>query len=230
MPAAVIEAHGLGKSFGASPVLRDIDFKLSPARAAMIIGPNGAGKSTLVRIFSGLCRPTAGYALIFGQDSRRLAPRYRRRLGLLSHQSMLYPNLTARENLEFFANLYGLADAHDVAGRWLDRVGLAAAADERVRGFSRGMEQRLAAARLLLPEPQILLLDEPYAGLDPDGRAVVGALIADAVARGAAALATSHAPFAADGLDFELYELARGTLGAAAEEARRGRLRALLGR
>ncbi|MGH6631660.1 MAG: heme ABC exporter ATP-binding protein CcmA [Candidatus Binataceae bacterium] len=230
MPAPVIEAHELSKSFGFNPVLRDVEFTLAPGRAALIAGQNGAGKSTLLRIFAGLSRPSAGKVLVFGQDSRRLGPRYRRRIGLLTHQSLLYPNLTARENLEFFGELHGLDDPRAAASRWLERVNLTDGAEERVRSFSKGMEQRLAAARALLADPAILLLDEPYAGLDLRGRELIAILIRDAVARGCALVAAAHSPFIVDGVDFEILELTRGQLGPAVEESRRGRLRSLLGR
>jgi len=230
MPASVIEAHELFKSFGFNPVLRDVEFNLAPGRAALIVGQNGAGKSTLIRILAGLSRPSAGTVLLFGEDSRRLGPRYRRRIGLLTHQSLLYPNLTARENLEFFGDLYGLDDSRAAAARWLERAGLAGVAEERVRSFSRGMEQRLAAARALLADPAFLLLDEPYAGLDPQGREMVATLVRDAVGRGCAVVAAAHAPFVVEDVDFEVLELARGQLGAPLEESRRGRLRSQLGR
>jgi heme exporter protein A len=230
MPAPVVEAHGLGKTYGATPVLREVQFYLPPASGAFILGPNGSGKSTLLRIVAGLARPTSGYALVFGDDTRRLGARYRRRIGMVSHQSWLYPNLTARENLEFFAALYGLGDPGAAAEHWLERVGLAAVAAERVRALSRGMEQRLAVARAMLAEPMLLLLDEPFAALDRDGAALVTSLIKSALWRGAAVLATAHAMPEIEGVSFALYELSDGRLQTFKDEVRRGRLRSLLGR
>ncbi len=230
MPAPVVESHGLGKTYGATPVLRDVQFYLPPANGAFILGPNGSGKSTLLRIVAGLAPPTSGYVLVFGDDTRRLGARYRRRIGMVSHQSWLYPNLTARENLEFFGALYGLVDPAAAAAHWLERVGLAAAADERVRALSRGMEQRLAIARAMLPEPMLLLLDEPFAALDREGAALVVSLIKSALWRGASVLATAHAMPEIEGVNFALYELSRGRLQSLREEIRRGRLRSLLGR
>src|SRR5208337_4022422 len=144
MSAPVVETHSLAKTYGLAPVLREVDLRVLAGAGAFIVGGNGAGKSTLLRILAGLEAPSAGRALVFGQDTRRLAARYRRRIGLLAHQSFLYPNLTARENLEFFAELYSLADPRECAHQWLARVGLAEAADTRVRAFSRGLEQRLS--------------------------------------------------------------------------------------
>lgn len=230
MAAPVIETHSLGKTYGVTPILREIEFHLLPAAAAFIIGPNGSGKSTLLRIVAGLSRPTSGYALVFGDDTRRLAARYRRRIGMLAHQSWLYPNLTARENLEFFAALYDLADPSAAASHWLERVGLVAAANERVRALSRGMEQRLAVARALLTDPMLLLLDEPFAGLDRDGVALVTSLIRSAQWRGASVLATAHAMPEIENMSFDMYELGGGRLQSLKEEVRRGRLRSLLGR
>ena len=169
MSAPVVETHSLAKTYGLAPVLREVDLRLLPGAGAFVIGGNGAGKSTLLRILAGLEAPSGGHALVFGQDTRRLAARYRRRIGMMAHQSFLYPNLTARENLEFYAELYSLADPRASAELWLERVGLADVADTRVRTFSRGMEQRLSAARAMLAEPALLLLDEPFASLDHDG-------------------------------------------------------------
>jgi ABC-2 type transport system ATP-binding protein len=230
MAAPVIETHGLGKTYGAVPVLREVELNLLPAAAAFILGPNGSGKSTLLRILAGLAKPTNGYALVFGDDTRRLGTRYRRRIGMLAHQSWLYPNLTARENLEFFAALYGLADPVGVAAQWLERVGLAASAGERVSALSRGMEQRLAVARAMLTDPMLLLLDEPFSALDRDGAALVTSLIRSAQWRGASVLATAHAIPELENMNFDLYELADGRLRSFKEEVRRGRLRSLLGR
>ncbi len=200
MDAPLIEARGLFKSFGATPVLRGVELEVAPGRGLIIIGRNGAGKSTLLRLLAGLGAPTAGDARLFGVSSRKLEPSARRRLGMLTHQSYLYPNLTARENLEFFRALYRVAAAPTEIPRWLERVGLARFADERVRAFSRGMEQRLALARALIHRPDALLMDEPFAALDPDGAELAATLIREALERGCAVALTAHREldFAAD--------------------------------
>ncbi|HXZ82413.1 MAG TPA: heme ABC exporter ATP-binding protein CcmA [Acidimicrobiales bacterium] len=234
MAAPVVETHGLGKTFGLHPVLREIEFRLLPGRGAAVIGGNGAGKSTLLSILAGLSAPSEGQALVFGIDSRRLGPRYRRRIGMISHRSYLYPNLTARENLEFYASLYGVADAPTQIDTWLARVGLEASADERVRAFSRGMEQRLAAARAMIADPMLLLLDEPFSSLDTDGQALMSRLVVAALARGAAVVATAHAVPEIENAELDLYEIVRGRMfplkEKEREEVRHGRLRTLLGR
>jgi NitT/TauT family transport system ATP-binding protein len=166
MTDALIEARALGKSFGPTPVLRDVNLSVEAGCGTAVIGANGAGKSTLIRLLAGLSAPSLGAALLFGEPARALRPQLRRRVGLLSHQSFVYPNLTARENLEFYATLYGVEDARAAAIEWLERVALGAAAEARVRGFSRGMEQRLALARAMLARPDVLMLDEPFAALD----------------------------------------------------------------
>jgi heme exporter protein A len=219
MDAALIEARGLDKTFAAVPILRSVNLAVSPGSAAMIIGRNGAGKSTLVRLLAGLSTPTAGAALLFGQPSRTLESSTRRRLAIVTHQSFLYPNLTARENLEFYADLYGVADADHEIPRWIDRVGLASAASTRVRTFSRGMEQRLTLARALLTHPDVLLMDEPFAALDADGVALVASLLRDAIARHCAILLTAHQSLAIDGLTFDQYEIVRGRLLALSGES-----------
>jgi heme exporter protein A len=232
MSAPVVETHSLAKSYGLAVVLRDVQLRLLAGAGAFIVGGNGAGKSTLLRIIAGLEAPSDGHALVFGQDTRHLAARYRRQIGLMTHQSFLYPNLTARENLEFYAEMYSIPDPRAAADQWLHRVKLSDAAEIRVRAFSRGMEQRLSAARAMIAEPTLLLLDEPFASLDHEGAEIVVSLIRTAVERGATVLATAHgAPEI--GVELEVYELSRGLLEprAAREEVRRsGRIRSLLGR
>jgi heme exporter protein A len=212
MTAALIEARSLGKSFGPTPVLRDVNLSVGAGRGAAVIGANGAGKSTLIRLLAGLSAPTLGAALLFGEPARSLRPASRRRVGLLSHQSFVYPNLTARENLEFYATLYGVEYARAVATEWLERVALGAAAEARVRGFSRGMEQRLALARAMLARPDVLLLDEPFAALDADGAALAAALVGETMARGCAVLASAHSAGAFEEMGFAVLILNRGRL------------------
>jgi len=230
MAAPVIETHALGKTFGLAPVLRDTAFSLLPGAAAIVIGANGAGKSTLLKILAGLVAPSDGYALVFGEDTRCFSPRCRGRIGMVSHQSFLYPSLTARENLKFYGELYGIADPSAAAESWLERVGLSDFGRERVRTFSRGMEQRLAVARAMIHDPALLLLDEPFAALDADGRSRVTALIKSALEEGCSVLATAHQPFEIEEVALDLYEIVRGQVVPfqEKEEGRRGgRLRSL---
>ncbi len=214
MGEPALAVRGVTMTFGLAPVLRDIDFELWPGKLATISGVNGAGKSTLVNIFAGLLRPSAGSVVVFGANDAR------RRIGLLSHRSFLYPNLTAAENLEFYAALYGLPGARERAARWLARVGLEALGAYRVRTISRGNEQRLAIARALIADPDLLIMDEPFTALDSAGVALAKELIRDSLARNAAAVITAHSPEPLAGLDFEAYELRRGRL----EPVRPGRL------
>ena len=120
MDAALIEARGLDKTFGTIPVLRGVNLAVEPGVAAMVIGRNGAGKSTVIRLLAGLSAPTSGEAMLFGAPSRTLDAISRRRISLVTHQSFLYPNLTARENLRFYADLYGVPDSVSAIPRWLD--------------------------------------------------------------------------------------------------------------
>jgi ABC-type multidrug transport system ATPase subunit len=215
MTTALIEARALGKSFGPTPILRDVNLSVQAGGGAAVIGGNGAGKSTLIRLLAGLSAPNLGAALLFGESARSLRPDLRRRVGLLSHQSMLYPNLTARENLEFYATLYGVDDPRGQAVWWLERVALGASGDARVRGFSRGMEQRLALARAMLARPDVLMLDEPFAALDVDGTAMAAALVREAMGRGCAVLASAHSPGALETMGFAVLTLSRGRLARA---------------
>jgi len=212
MEPALIEARGLDIAFGAIPILRGVNLAVPAASVALIVGRNGAGKSTLVRLLAGLSAPTAGEASLFGAPSRTLDSAARRRLSIVTHQSFLYPNLTARENLEFYADLYRVADGRAEIPRWLERVGLTSAAHARVRTFSRGMEQRLTLARAMLTRPEVLLMDEPFAALDADGVGLVADLLCEAVARRCAIVLTAHQPITIDGLEFDLYEIVRGRL------------------
>jgi heme exporter protein A len=168
-PAVALE--GVGRAYGERVALRDVSFTLPPRATVAVFGANGAGKTTLLRILAGLLRPHAGRATVLGAKPE-LA---RGRIGLLAHEPMLYRDLTVRENLRFHARLHRVDLARVEA--LLDRVGIAARADDPVRTLSRGMTQRAAICRAVLHEPDVLLLDEPFANLDPGGAAAVAPLL-----------------------------------------------------
>jgi heme exporter protein A len=212
MNRVLIEAREVSKSFGLSPVLRGVTFQVAAGEGALVAGHNGSGKSTLVRILAGLSPVSAGEALIFGQPARELQAQDRRRVGLLTHQSFLYPRLTARENLEFYAELYRLGRCAISVCELLERIGLGPVADEPVYTFSRGMEQRLALARAIIADPDVLLMDEPFAALDAEGVKLATALIEEALGRGSAIVVTAHETFRLGRLTFTRYALVRGRL------------------
>ncbi len=154
------------KRFGHVRALRGISFRLLTGDSLAVFGPNGAGKTTLLRALAGLLRPDDGEVWFGGERLERGNAAHRRRVGLISHHSLLYDGLTAAENLAFYARLYGIAEPRRAAQRALEGVGLAERAGDAVATFSRGMVQRLAIARALLHDPEVMLLDEPFSGLD----------------------------------------------------------------
>ena len=172
-PAPAVEARAVEKWYGPLPAVRGIDLVLQRGEFLTIFGPNGAGKSTLLRMLCGAVRPTRGAVLVGGEDVWGDDDGWRRRIGLLSHQTFLYPGLTAAENLDFYARLYALPDRAARVEEGLREVGLIDRRGDRVRTFSRGMQQRLALARTLLHDPDVVFLDEPYTGLDPHASALL---------------------------------------------------------
>ena len=196
MPAApdapAIDVRGVGKRFGPAIALSDVSFTVAPGEFVTLFGPNGAGKTTLVRIVATLARATSGSVHIQGTEVRSGHPDLRRAIGVVSHRSFLYGELTARENLEFFGRLFGLSDPGDRAVEAAGAVALERRLDDPVRSFSRGLEQRCAIARALLHEPEILLLDEPFAGLDPLASRNLEAALERAGSSGCTVLMTSH--------------------------------------
>jgi heme exporter protein A len=179
--------------YGPHAALDRIDLLVREGECVLLLGPNGAGKSTLLRILSTLARPTSGSLLIHGDDpvrADRLA--VRRRIGLLSHQTYLYENLSAAENLEFYAQLYGLRDPRGAAREGLASAGLTDRAPDLVCTFSRGMKQRLAIARALMHRPDVLLLDEPFSGLDREARSLLTEQLRQARADGRTCVLATH--------------------------------------
>lgn len=195
-----IVVEDVSRHFGRRRALSRVSLTCEAGTILGLLGPNGAGKSTLLAILSTLLAPTSGRVRYGEHDGRSAGPALRGRLGLLGHDLYLYPELSARENLEFFARLYGLDRARDRVGRALANAGLADRADDAVSGFSRGMRQRLALERALLHGPRLLLLDEPFTGLDDaSGHALVRRLrgLRD---EGAIVIAATHDLDLAEGL------------------------------
>ena len=166
--SSAIEAEKLTKHFGSSSALANLDLSVPRGQFLAIFGPNGAGKTTLVRILAALARPSSGTVRIHGQDIARASPRLRRHIGLVSHRSFLYAVLSAHQNVAFFARMFGVEDADERARSALVEIGLEHRMHDPVASFSRGMEQRCAIARALVHDPDILLFDEPFSGLDPE--------------------------------------------------------------
>lgn len=174
-----LRVAGIEKRFGARRVLKSIDFELPQGASLVIFGPNGAGKTTLLRILSTLDRPSKGSCEALGFSYKEEIEQVRGRIGFITHNPMLYLDLTARENLVLFARLYGVDDPGKRADEMLSLVELKHRANDKVRGFSRGMTQRIAIARAFINDPRIVFLDEPYSGLDLHAAGIVDRMLAD---------------------------------------------------
>jgi heme exporter protein A len=188
----LLVARGLSRAFGAQRVLRDISLELAAGETLAVVGPNGAGKTTLLRLLAGLMRPSSGEVLVLGRRLAPADPEARRPIGIVSHQSLLYDDLTIEENLLLAARLYGLVDPRGAARRALESVGLAARAGETPRRLSRGMVQRAAIARAFLHDPAVLLLDEPFTGLDAPAAEQLRGLLRERAAVGRAMIVVTH--------------------------------------
>jgi len=186
-----IDASGLARRFGPRWVLRGVSLQVARGEIVGLLGANGSGKSTLLRLLATLLRPHAGSARVCGFDIAARPDDVRRNVGFLAHTPGLYDDLTARENLAFGAAMLGRAHAASSVDAALARVGLSGSEAERVRGFSAGMQRRLALARLLLTSPR-LLLDEPYSNLDAQGIELMNAVVTSCIAAGGAALVVLH--------------------------------------
>ncbi|HTB12004.1 MAG TPA: heme ABC exporter ATP-binding protein CcmA [Bryobacteraceae bacterium] len=210
-----LEIDGVWKYFGDFPALRDVGFKVDAGSVVALLGRNGAGKTTLLRILAGLAKPSKGTVKIYGSEVREEPTR--RRIGVLGHGISLYDELTATENLVLFGKLYGLNDAPKRAHQWLERTGLERVRDGLVREFSRGMRQRLAVARTFLHDPEVLLFDEPFTSLDDRAIAVLQSLIAEAQARGATIVMSTHQLREAIELSTHIALIKKGQLAYAGE-------------
>jgi heme ABC exporter ATP-binding subunit CcmA len=218
----LLEARGLHRRFGRVRVLHGIDLSLQPGEALAIIGPNGAGKTTLLRLLAGLMRPTAGEIRLLGQPLDRGNHQARRAVGFLSHQSLLYDDLTLLENLTFAARLYLLEQPHEVARAALDTAGLSDRAGELPVRLSRGLLQRAAVARAMLHDPPVLLLDEPFTGLDATAAEGLRSVLRSRLGRGHGLVLVTHNLADAWDLASRVGVMIAGSW--AAEEARQGSL------
>jgi heme exporter protein A len=206
---ALLKATNLGKLYGMRPVLKGVSLAVERGEFVAILGANGAGKTTLLRILATLARPSVGELTIGGIDALKHADRARTHIGLVSHQSLIYPDLTARENLAFYGRMYGIADfgfsiSDSSTGQSaiqnpkskienaLRRVNLWNRKDDFARTFSRGMIQRLTIARAILHDPPLLLLDEPFTGLDQSSAANLSALLRETALANRAVIMTTH--------------------------------------
>jgi heme exporter protein A len=189
---ALIVVDGLVKAYGYRPVLKKLSLEVARGDFVGLLGPNGSGKSTLLRIIAGLTKPTGGTVTVGGWTVPKEAQAVRAQIGMVGHQALLYEALTARENLLFFAKLYGLNQVNDLIDARIADVGLKRHADQPVRTYSRGMQQRLSIARALLHDPAVLLFDEPYTGLDQDASSMLDDMLLAAHSEGRTILMSTH--------------------------------------
>lgn len=173
----MIVAQGLTKRIGSKQILKGIDFEIKPGEFVSCFGPNGAGKSTTLKILALLSKPSSGELWIDGQKADTSNPVLRRKIGVISHNSLLYNNLTARENLFFYGQMYEVPHLNNRVAELLEDVGLIHATNDLVGTFSRGMQQRLSIARSLIHDPPILLMDEPYTGLDEMAKQILNSIL-----------------------------------------------------
>lgn len=190
--APIVQAEGLSKVIDERPILNGLSFEIAPGTLVALLGANGAGKSTLLKIIGTLTPPTDGVLKLFGRETRHDDPGVRSRLGMIAHGAMLYRDLTARENLLFFGRLYDVSAVEARAEELLDMVNLVSRADDAVKTFSRGMTQRLSIARALMHDPDLLLADEPFSGLDAPSRATLEQLLTDIRNQGKSIILANH--------------------------------------
>lgn len=207
-PLVVIDA--LSKRFGPTWALRGVDLTLTAGAFLTVFGPNGAGKTTLIRILATLSRPSSGEIYLAGVPLKRAGAQLRRSIGLVTHQTLLYPDLSAEENLRFYGRLYDVPELDGQIDLALERVGLLPRRYSLVQEFSRGMQQRLSIARAILHDPALLLLDEPYTGLDPEATEILGEILTGLSRQGRTIILATHNLERGLALCDEVVILARG--------------------
>jgi heme exporter protein A len=212
----MIEVNKLIKRFGLKTVLRGLDFEVQPGEFVALLGPNGAGKTTFLRILATLSRPSMGDVKVAGYHLPHQAAQVRARLGVVSHMPLLYEDLTAEENLRFYARMYGISKKEERITEVLGMVGLETRRRDLVRTFSRGMQQRLAIGRAVLHDPEVMLFDEPYTGLDQDASSMLDEVLRSVAAQGRTVVMTSHDLTRAEELATRFDILSRGVITASA--------------
>ncbi len=218
----MIEVRKLVKRFGLKTVLKGMDFSVDSGEFVALIGPNGAGKSTFLRILASLTRPSLGAVTVAGYTLPKDAAEVRRRLGVVSHHPLLYVDLTATENLLFYGKMYNLPDLDARITEVLEMVGLTKRRGDLVRTYSRGMQQRLAIGRAVLHDPDVMLFDEPYTGLDQDASSMLDGVLRTVAASGRTVVMTSHDLARTEDLATRFDVLTRGKIAASATKANYG--------
>jgi len=188
-----VDVQDLSRVFGVRRALDRLDLEIPEGEFLTLFGPNGAGKTTLIKILARLARPSSGTVRVFGTDLHGAeSEAARRRIGLVGHASFVYAGLSARENLMFYSRMHGVPDPEARSRELLSEMGLAEREDDPVATFSRGMQQRLSIARALVHDPDLVLLDEPYTGLDPNASDLLSGRLREIHSRGRTILMTSH--------------------------------------
>jgi heme exporter protein A len=213
----MITVKKLVKRFGLKTVLRGLDFEVQPGEFVALLGPNGAGKTTFLRVLASLSRPSLGSVRVAGYNLPDEAAAVRARLGVVSHLPLLYGDLTAEENLRFYGRMYNIADIEPRITEVLEMVGLENRRRDLVRTYSRGMQQRLAIGRAVLHDPDVVLFDEPYTGLDQDASSMLDEVLKTVAARGRTVVMTSHDLARAEDLATRFDILSRGVISASAK-------------
>ena len=213
----MITVKKLVKRFGLKTVLRGLDFEVQPGEFVALLGPNGAGKTTFLRVLASLSRPSLGSVIVAGYKLPDEAAAVRARLGVVSHLPLLYGDLTAEENLRFYGRMYNISDLEPRITEVLEMVGLENRRRDLVRTYSRGMQQRLAIGRAVLHNPDVVLFDEPYTGLDQDASSMLDEVLKTVAAKGRTVVMTSHDLARAEDLATRFDILSRGVISASAK-------------
>ncbi len=208
--ASVVFTHGLVKCLNRKIILNGLDFLVNPGESVGVTGPNGAGKTTLLRVLASLMRADAGEISVLGFRLPEQALQMRKKMGMLAHQPLLYGDLTAEENLRFYTRLYDVKSPHQRIRDVLTLVGLSSRSQDKVRAYSRGMQQRLSIARVLLHEPVILFMDEPFTGLDAEFTGALSDYFNHWIADGRSIVMTGHDPMAMSFLTTRCESLVKG--------------------